>query len=65
MGETARDHCEFWRVGGRCHIRPDGDERCKYWRDPPCMCRYLELFILRGRGQNRKKRRRNEFGETF
>lgn len=54
MRESAETHCDFWRSGGECHIRPDGDARCKYWREDTLVCRYLTLYVLRGRGGKRK-----------
>lgn len=53
MRESAETHCDFFRSGGLCHLRPDGIDTCKYWREDAPTCRYLTLYVLRGRGRGR------------
>jgi len=60
MRDSAQTYCEFWRPGGLCHIRPDGDVRCKYWREDTPVCRYLTLYVLQGRGGVSKRRKTHE-----
>ncbi|MED1917509.1 hypothetical protein P4V64_19485 [Bacillus thuringiensis] len=54
MRESAEAHCDFWRSGGRCRIRPDGIATCKYHREGTPVCRYLTLVVLKPRRGRRK-----------
>ena len=52
--EAAETWCDFWRPGGLCHIRPNGDDRCNNHREDTPTCRYLTLVVLESRQGRRK-----------
>lgn len=51
--EQARNYCDMIRPDRTCAIMAaltsEYDSRCKYYRDHPAQCRYLEYQILKGR----------------
>lgn len=60
--ETARNHCDYYRPGGICTImqalKTQTDGRCKYVREKPERCTYLESYVLKGRGQKVRNKRK-------